>query len=120
MKIKTINKILTIILICQVLFLVFFFWIFPCFITEETDVQRETILTYMEQNIFEGMSIDECKEILGEPFLDEGSEVYFGGGYDLGENLFATSYEEYELRMFLDEAGYVDSVWYYCTLDLKY
>lgn len=72
-----------------------------------------------EEAMFIGLTKEECTEILGEPLIDYGSEVYYDGGYEwtieMG-TLFC--YEEYQTKMYLDENGLVESVVNEWTLDL--
>ncbi len=122
MKVKKANKIVNIILLCQViLILACGICIGVIFIPleEECDSQRLAILNYMEEEQFVGMTVDECVKLLGEPLMEDGKKIYFDGGSERFVCIYYSSYQDYELKLTINESGVVEYVSYDCTLSIQ-
>lgn len=117
---KKLNLILNIFLICLSILNVALFIYFIASSTTEIDSQREIILQCMEEKSFMGMTVDECKLLLGEPFIERETALYFDGGSEHSSLGFITWYEQYELRLYINEQGMIEDTWYDYTLDIIY
>lgn len=113
------NRLLNIIIGCEIVIIVSLFVYFLSWGTEFNDPQRARILQYIEEDKLIGMTVDECSELLGEPLLVTEEEAYFEGGYCLQFDI-GGSYWEWEVKVYLDENGYISSVRNNCILVISF
>ena len=119
MKTKKKDKLLNIIIVCQIIFISLMIVYYLLWGIQYNNSQRKIILQHIEADNIIGITLDDCKEKFGEPFLVTEDEVYFEGGYFLQFELCGR-YCEYELRVFLDDEQRVRNYWYECTLEIPF
>ncbi len=112
-KNKKTNKILNVILYCQMIVIGLYIISLLMLLIEFNDSQRQEILRYIRNDKINDFTIEECIEHFGEPLLVEENEaMLFRGGSSKRIGL-GCEYYEYELWVYLDESGqYVDYVSY--------
>ena len=108
MNIKIVNRVLSIILICQIAFIIII------------TLYCHLVLTYIEEGRYIGMTAEECKDVWGEPLYERETMICFDGGSECNTAFFTKIYEEYELRVYFDENGKADGTTEWCTLSLMY
>lgn len=120
MNIKIVNRVLSIILICQIAFIIIITLYCHLVSITQRDAQREVVLTYIEEGRYIGMTAEECKDVWGEPLYERETMICFDGGSECNTAFFTKIYEEYELRVYFDENGKADGTTEWCTLSLMY
>lgn len=119
MKAKNKDKLLNIIIACQIVFLILIIVYYLMWGMQYSNAQRKIILQHIEDDSIVGLTLEDCEEIFGEPLLVTEDEAYFEGGYFLQFELCGR-YCEYELRTFLDDEQRIRNYWYECTLDIPF
>lgn len=118
-KAKNINKLLNITIVCQIAFIGIMILYYHLWGVQYNNSQRKVILQHIENEGIVGLTLDDCEELFGEPFLITEGEAYFEGGYFLQFELCGR-YCEYELRVFFDDEQSIRNYWYECTLDVPF
>lgn len=120
MNIKIVNRVLSIILICQIAFLIIITLYCHLVSITQRDAQREAVLAYIEEERFMGMTAEECKDVFGIPLYERDGMMCFDGGSECNTAFFIKIYEEYEFDIYFDENGKADSTSEWCTLSVMY
>ncbi len=115
---KKTNRVLNIILSCQVVCIIIFILSLLMLNIEFNDAQRQTILKYKEEDKIIGLTAEECIECFGEPLtISPNGTLLFNGGSSKRVGL-ACEYYEFQLIIGFDDNGqYADDVTYKCTME---
>lgn len=72
--------------------------------------QRRTVINYMREDSFVGMTLEECNDILGEPRFYRGNYAYYDAGFYARWTIFRIYCYQCELKVWLDETNTVERV----------